>query len=175
MARRNATHQPPLHRCTGKIAGAPMAQRQIAFPGRRAGQGDDGADIFGRDPGGETPGRGASLNRASTVSPLPGVSSHRARQVLTVLRHTPRASAVSPTPNPSAKNSTDRARFASCCGVERARTSFPSSTRSALRSSVRAALRPISILRYDVSKKRITTTKNKALKSEPASTPRGTR
>ena len=67
------------------------------------------------------PGRGISASRSPTLA-AGAPASQRCRQQLTVLRHTPSRSAASLTPTPSPARRMMRARYATCCGVECART-----------------------------------------------------
>ena len=68
------------------------------------------------------PGRGASLNRVSAEPPEATLESQRPRHWLTVLRQTPKRSAVAVMLKPALKSKIIRARKATLCPVEGERT-----------------------------------------------------
>ena len=74
------------------------------------------------------PDRGASASRSGTGSPSVACR-HRRRQYRTVLGHTPSSRALSRTPTPADACKIMRARKATCCDVERVRTSCSSASR----------------------------------------------
>jgi hypothetical protein len=90
------------------------------------------------------PERGASLKRSSAGRPQP--ASQRDRHWLTVLRHTPKRSAVSLMLSASAKSKIIRARKAKLCAVEGERTRPSSSALSASDKTTALATTPIAIL-----------------------------
>ena len=71
------------------------------------------------------PGRAISASRSPTLA-AGAAASQRCRQQLTVLRHTPSRCAAALTPTPSPAKRIMRARNATCCGVEWARTRLSS-------------------------------------------------
>ncbi len=94
------------------------------------------------------PERGASLKHSAARAEEPELASQRARYWLTVLRHTPSCSAVSPTPAPSPAIKIIRARRAKACGVEAERLNRSRSLRSSGLKSIAAARRGMVLSTY---------------------------
>lgn len=92
------------------------------------------------------PERGASLRRASAEPPEATLESQRPRHWLTVLRQTPKRSAVAVMLNPSAKNKIIRDRMAALCAVEGERTKPSNSTLSDADNTRAVAATPMAIL-----------------------------
>ena len=118
---RDTLHNAPLDRLTGQFALRPLADRHIQPLGVLASQRHDLTHLLRGECSG-APQRGASLRRSATSAEF-AAASQRRRQWRTVLRQTPSISAVSPMPLPVAASRMMRARSASFCGVECARTS----------------------------------------------------
>jgi len=91
------------------------------------------------------PQRAASLKRSATGAVDSDPASQRPRHWLTVLRHTPSRSAVSPTPKPSPAIKIIRARRANACGVEAQRLNRSSERRSSGLKSIAAARRGMAL------------------------------
>ena len=118
---RDTLHNAPLDRLTGQFALRPLADRHIQSLGVLASQRHDLTHLLR----GECCRRTATGCLAQTVRNIRRACrrSQRRRQWRTVLRQTPSASAVSLMPLPAAASRMMRARSASFCGVECARTS----------------------------------------------------
>jgi len=95
------------------------------------------------------PERGASLRRSSAAPTRPVLASQRPRHWLTVLRHTPKRSAVAVMLSPSANSKIIRARKAAPCAVEGERTKPSSSTLSAVDNTRALAATPMAILQNE--------------------------
>lgn len=89
------------------------------------------------------PDRGASASRSATLTSSSGTSRnprHRRRQSLAVSKSIPRVVLIWVLVSPSAASNTSRARVASCCPVEYARTSRSNPIRSCSLNTTSGAL-----------------------------------
>ena len=95
------------------------------------------------------PGRGASLNRASAEPPDVALESQRPRHWLTVLRQTPKRSAVAVMLKPSANSKIIRPRKATLCAVEGERNRPSNSALSGDGNKTALAETPMPILQNE--------------------------